>query len=311
MSFLWTEKYRAKTLGDYVWKNAQHRAQIEEWIKAGECPNVLFGGSPGTGKTSLAKIILNELQIPKVDILEIDASKNRRIDIIQEKIDGFLGTWALGDSGIKYILFDEADSMSNLSQRMLRSGMETYSGDTRFIFTANDVSKIIGPLMSRLQVFKFEALDNDEFIARMGEILSRENIEFEIETLLAIVEKTYPDMRKCINICQQFTVNGILNLPDEDATATNRDYIVEMANLVRADQLLEARKLLVASADPEEYPEIFRFCYQNLDLWGVTEEQKDDALLAIRKGLVYHSQVADPEINLAATFVELCQIRKQ
>lgn len=308
---LWVEKYRPKTLDEYVWRDPKQRTKVEEWLAEGALPHLGFFGVQGTGKTSLALLLMRLLGIPSGDIREVNATKQRKTDDLQEKIESFVGTWALNASGIKYIILNEADRMSPLAQDFLRDEMEKYSDVCRFILTANNPARITKPLHSRIQGFTFKTLDRDDFTSRLGEILVKENVEFEVEPLLEIVEITYPDLRKAINLAQQSVSGGVLHAPVEEDSTSTQDYLLEMANLFRAGRTLEARKLVVEHANADEYPDIFRFFYRNLDLWGDTEEQMDQALLVIRKGLYQHAFVADPEINLAATMVELCHVAKQ
>lgn len=309
---LWSEDYRPKTLGAYVWKDSALRTKVEEWIAAGEITgNVMFSGSPGTGKTSLAKLTLNLMGIPAGDILEINASRERKVDEIQAKVQAFVSTWPLKD--MKYILFDECDSLSPLAQRSLRADLETFSGISRFIFTCNYPQRIIPALHSRLQTFVFETLDRDDYTARLGQILVAESVEFSVEALLAISDLVYPDLRKGINVMQASVINNVLQMPVPEAAETAKDYLIEMAELFKVGKLTEARKLLVANAPLEDYADIYRFFYRNLDMFGrdgATEEQKDEALLVLRKGIVYDSSamLGDREINLSAVCVELAQI---
>jgi replication factor C small subunit len=199
--------------------------------------------------------------------------------------------------------------MSPLAQRILRGEMEKYHDTARFILTCNYPNKIIPAIHSRCQGFHFEALDVGEFMVRIGTILATENIEFDIETMEQYVEMTHPDLRKCINLLQQNVREGKLQAPQK-ADSGGKDYMLEMANLFAAGKYTEARKLVVEQAQPEEYNDIFRFMYKNLHFWGNTEAEQNDALLIIRKGLVNHGLVADIEINLAATIVELINITK-
>jgi replication factor C small subunit len=310
MTKLWTEQYRPKTLDEFVWRDASQRQQVEEWLANGSLPHLLLSGVQGTGKTSLAKLMFRELGVQNGDILDINASRERDPNVIATKVLNFCTTWALGD--MKYVLLDEADSMTPLAQRILRGEMENYHENVRFVLTCNYPNKIIPALHSRCQGFHFEALDVNEFTSRIADIVVQEGValetEADIEVLNEFVEITYPDLRKCINMLQQHVRNGKLERPQQRDSG-GKDYIHDMVNLFKAGQYVEARKLIVSTAQPEEYSEIYRFMYQNLSLWGDTEEQQNEALLLIRKGLVNHALVADIEINLAATLCELSGLR--
>jgi replication factor C small subunit len=277
-------------------------------LSAGALPHLLLSGVQGSGKTSLAKMMFKMLKIQSGDILEINASRERNPDIVAQKILNFCSTWALGD--MKYVLLDEADSMTPLAQRILRGEMENYHESVRFVLTCNYPNKIIPALHSRCQGFHFEALDVGEFMVRIGTILATENVEFDIDTMEEYVAMTHPDLRKCINLLQQNVRDGKLQSPQK-ADSGSKDYLLEMANLFAAGKYTEARKLVVSQAQPEEYNEIFRFMYKNLEYWGNTEDQQNEALLVIQRGLVDHGAVADVEINLAATMVKLMNITRQ
>lgn len=310
--YLWTEHYRPKTLDDFVWRNPEQRTKVEEWIRQGSTPHLMFSGVSGTGKTTLAKLILSQMKVPSGDILFIPASRERKIEMVQERISDFVGTWALGESGIKYVLLDEADALSPLAQRLLRGEMDIHQDLTRFIFTCNYPAKIIPAIHGRCQGFHFDALDRESFTVRIADILVNEGIDVEacFDAMLAVVDATYPDMRKAINLCQQNVSEGVLHAPAKEDAGSIKDYLIDVAALFKAGRTLEARKLLVEQAQVEEYPDIFRYFYKNLDLWGSTEDQKDEALITIRRGLVNHALVADPEINMAAMLVELSRIAR-
>lgn len=301
---LWIEKYRPTTFDDYVWKDPQIKEKIEEYVSQGSIPHLLLVGKAGTGKTSLAAAILNELKIPKGDILWIPASRHRNIEVIQQKIEGFISTWALGESGIKYVVMDEFDSVSLAAQKMLRTPMETFNETCRFILTANYLKNILEPVRSRCQEFVFSAIDLTDFTVKAAMVLNEENVEYDLDHLDSYIEVTYPDLRKCIGLLQKNVIGNKLR-PKPVEAEISQDYILDMVNLFKQKKFLEARKLIVSQAQPEEYPDIYRFLYRNLQLFGDTEDKQDEALLIIREGLVNHTLVADIEINLAATLVKL------
>jgi replication factor C small subunit len=301
---LWITKYRPQTLDEFVWRDPAMREKVEEWLKDRALPHLLFSGASGTGKTSLAYLLLKLLGIPNDDILFIPASRERGIDALQTKILGFIGAWAFNDTGLKYILFDEADKLSATAQGMLRTESETYAETCRFIMTCNYPNKIIVPLHSRLQEIKFTVLDRDSFILRAADVLIAEQVEFGEEDLLLYTEKTYPDLRKCLGMLQQNTTNGVLQPPREEDEST-KDYLIDVVGLFKKGKYIEARKMIISQADPEEYEQIYRFFYQNLELFGKTQDAQDKALVIIKNGLVNDGRVADRELNLSACLAEL------
>ena len=305
MKELWTEKYRPKQVGDYVWRDGDQKSQVETWIKAGSIPHVLLSGSPGVGKTTLAKVLINELNLEPADVMEINASRERGIDIIKNKITNFAGTMPFGR--FKIVLMDEADYLTPEAQAVMRGVMETYADNCRFMLTCNYPNKIIPALHSRCQGFHVDKIDHTEFTARCATILVTENVDFELDTLDSFVTAAYPDLRKCINNLQMASVEGKLMAPRE-ASGSTADYRLKMVDLFKAGQVTAARKVACANVRPDEMEEMFRWMYDNLQLWGKTEEGQDKAIVVIRNGLVNHALVADPEINLSATLVELATI---
>lgn len=308
---LWVDQYRPSEIEDYVWRDPVMRDKVAEWLETGAIPHLILSGKSGLGKTSLAKMMLKLLKVPKGDILEINASKARKIDQVEEVVMGFCSTYTMIDNehGFKYVLFDEADSMSLLSQKFLRAEIENHSDYVRFIFTCNYIEKINNAIASRCQHFHFEALGQEEFVLRLSTILEQERVKYELDDLVVFIEKSYPDLRKCINMLQQSTINGVLR-PLGDNEGKGFDYILEISELFATGQHKIAREFIVEHVNVDEYPEIFRFMYQNLEFWGSTNDKQDDALIIIRDGLYRHSIVADPEINLAATLAELGRLKK-
>ena len=305
MKQLWVEQYRPKDIEGYVFRDEAQRDQVKQWIKAGSIPHLLFSGAAGIGKTTLAKILINALNIDEYDVLEINASRTNSVDDIRDSVVNFVSTMPFGQ--FKIVLLDEADYLSPNAQAALRGVMEEYSQTARFIMTCNYPHKIIPALHSRCQGFHIEKVDHTEFTARAATVLVTEGVDFDIDTLDSYVKATYPDLRKCLNLLQMNTVDAKLKRPSETGTGT-ADYKLAMVDLFKSGKIREARTLLAAQARPEEMDEIFRWMYDNLDMWSATPEGQDEAILVIRKGLVNHVSCADAEINLSATLVELSQI---
>lgn len=305
MQNLWVELYRPKTTDDYVFKDNNQKKQVEEWVNSNSIPHLLFSGSPGVGKTTLARVLIHELDVDEFDILEINASRENSVDTIREKITSFAETMPFGD--FKVILLDEADYISPNGQAALRGVMETYHASARFILTCNYPNKIIPALHSRCQGFHIDRIDMTEFTARVATVLVEEKVDFDLETLDTYVKATYPDLRKCLNTCQMNTTNGILSKPSGNESSS-QDYRLAVVDLFKEGKILEARSLLCSSVRADEMDEIFRWMYDNLDLWSSEQEKQDRAILIIRDGLVNHALVGDPEINLSATLCELTSL---
>ena len=301
MKELWVEKYRPNTVEGYVFRDDNQKKQILQWIKEGSIPHLLLSGSPGIGKTTLAKLLLHELKINEYDVLEINASRERGIDEVRDRITNFIRMIPFGP--FKVVLLDEADALTPPAQAAMRGVMEEYSSHSRFILTCNHPNQIIPAIHSRSQQMHFGSIDQTEFTARTATILVTENVEFDLDTLDTYVKATYPDLRKCINLLQQNVTDDKLIAPNKsDAGVT--DFKFEMVELFKSGKITEARKFLCGRARPEEMEDIYRWLYDNVNIFG-DDARQDKAILIIKQGLVDHTLISDPEINLSATLIRL------
>ena len=289
---LWVEKYRSPTLEDYV-GNESIKDFIQECIAKNDIPHMIFSGPPGTGKTTLAKIIVNNIDC---DYLYINATDERSMDVMRDKVKGFASSASF--KPLKVVILDEADFIRIDSQALLRNVIETFSLNTRFILTCNYVERIIDPIQSRCQVLSIIPPSKKDIATHVATILDKEEIIYEAQDLVKVVNKFYPDLRKTLGTCQILSKDSKLVIDDNILISGNyRELILKELKQPSSKSFNNIRQI-IADSQVGEFEEIYKFLFEHIDEYA--KNNIGEVIVLLEEYMFHANFRVDKEINMLA-----------
>lgn len=299
---LWVEKYRPKKLDEYV-GNEHLKQKVSDYLSTGDVPHLLFFGKAGTGKTTLAKLIVNSINC---DYIIINASDENNVDTVRNKVKSFAST--VGFKDLKVIILDEFDYMTPNAQAILRNLMETFSKHCRFILTCNYIEKVIDPIQSRCQTFQIVPPTKKDVAVQISKILGSENVKFEPKELVPIIDSSYPDIRKVINTCQLNSSNG--NLKVDTQNILDSDIKVKVLDLLKSkdDKRNKYMNIRQAIADSriQDFTELYSFLYEKVGEYA--DGNTSNVIITLSEGQYKDALVIDKEITFMATIIQILNI---
>jgi len=297
---LWVEKYRPKDLSTYI-GNEHLKDKVKVYLENADVPHLLLYGKAGTGKTTLAKLIVNNIDC---DYLYINASDENSVDAVRFKIRSFAST--IGFKEMKVIILDESDYLTPNAQAALRNVMETFSKHCRFILTCNYVERIIDPIQSRCQSYKVVPPSKKEVAQQMVNILKQENCTFELDDIALIVNAGYPDIRRVINSAQRQVVNG--NLKIDTSSVIQNNYKLQLLEMLTSGAKLNDIRQLIADNSISDYSELYRLLYDEVESYG--NGKVAECIMNIAEAQYQDVNVVDKEINFMSLIIRLIRIIK-
>jgi replication factor C small subunit len=296
---LWVEKYRPDTLEGYV-GNEHILQKVRIYIENEDVPHLLLYGQAGTGKTTLAKIITNQIDC---DVMYINASDENNVDTVRDKIRGFASS--MGFRKWKVIILDESDYLTPNAQAALRNLMETFSKTTRFILTCNYVEKIIDPIQSRCQTFGITPPSKKEVAMRLKDILDGESVQYEMPDLAVLVNSGYPDIRRVLNAAQRQVIGGVLEI--DKASTIQANYMDEVLTVLKSNDNLKDTfrnfRQIIADSKVKDFTPFYRFLYDNVDEYA--SGKAGNIILKIAEAQYQDASVVDKEINVMAMMLQI------
>ena len=295
---LWVEKYRPQTLETYI-GNEHLKSKVSVYLESGDLPHLLLYGKAGTGKTTLAKLLVKNIEC---DYIYINASDENNVETVRTKVKNFAST--LGFAEMKVIILDECDYITPNAQAALRNLMETFSKSCRFILTCNYVERIIDPIQSRCQSFQIIPPDRKEVAVHLNNILTKEEVKSDIEDIVTIVNSGFPDLRRVINAAQRQVVNGVLVI-DEGMSIQN-DYKLQVLEILKTQDKKNSFKnirQLLADSKVTDFSDLFRLLFDTVDDWG--RGHVAECILVLAQYQQSDAVVVDKEINIMAMFIEI------
>jgi len=297
---LWVEKYRPLTLDTYI-GNDQLKSKVGVYLESGDLPHLLLYGKAGTGKTTLAKLLVNNIDC---DYLYINASDENNVETVRTKVKNFAST--MGFKDYKVIILDECDYITPNAQAALRNLMETFSKHCRFILTCNYVERIIDPIQSRCQSYKVVPPSKKEVAQQMVNILNQENCQYELDDVALIVNAGYPDIRRVINSAQRQVVDGKLTI--DTSSVIQNNYKLQLLEMLSSGAKLNDIRKLIADNSISDYSEIYRLLYDEVDNYG--KGKQAECIMNIAEAQFQDVNVVDKEINFVSLIIRLMRILK-